>query len=118
MTKFQNYRHYKLPITLNPLEYGKLIYQNINIYIISFNRTNIALITQHDLFNHIKFFKEGNLIFEYNDHKIDNTTFVRTLENKKFTFKNYKLISINEMITTIVNIINKQYTITQGLLYK
>jgi len=25
MIKFQNYKHYKLPITLNPLDYGKLI---------------------------------------------------------------------------------------------
>jgi len=25
MINYQNYKHYKLPITINPLEYGKLI---------------------------------------------------------------------------------------------
>lgn len=87
MNKFQIYKHYKLPITMNPLEYGKLIYQNINIYIISFNKTNIAIITQHELYNHIKFFREGDLIFEYNDHKIDDNTFIRSIENKNLHLK-------------------------------
>lgn len=103
MIKFQNYKHYKLPITINPLEYGKLIYQNINLYILCFNKTNIALITQNDLYNHIKFYREGNFIFEYKDHKIDDSTFVRTIANKKFTFKNGKIISIDyqELIVLI-----------------
>ena len=103
MIKFQNYKHYKLPITINPLEYGKLIYQNINLYILCFNKTNIALITQNDLYNHIKFYREGNFIFEYKDHKIDDSTFVRSFANKNFTFKNGKIISIDypELIVLI-----------------
>ena len=35
--KYQNYSHYKLPITINPLEYGKLIEQIDNKYIIQLN---------------------------------------------------------------------------------
>jgi hypothetical protein len=103
MIKFQNYKHYKLPITINPLEYGKLIYQNINFYILCFNKTNLALITANDLYNHIKFYREGNFIFEYKDHKIDDSTFVRSIANKKFTFKNGKIISIDyqELIVLI-----------------
>src|SRR6267142_2031242 len=79
MLKFQNYRHYKLPITMNPLEYGKLIYNNINIFIVQINTTNIALISQYDLFNEIKLFREGDFIFEYKDHKIDDNSFIRSL---------------------------------------
>lgn len=89
MTKFQNYRHYKLPITINPLEYGKLVYQNIKLYILCFNKTNLAIITQNEQFNQVKFYKEGNFIFEYKDHKIDDNSFVRTLHNKNFTFKKW-----------------------------
>jgi hypothetical protein len=93
MVKFQNYKHYKLPITINPLEYGKLVYQNINFYVLCFNKTNLALINQHDLYNQVKFFREGSFIFEYNDHIIDDNSFIRSLENNKFTFKNGELIS-------------------------
>jgi hypothetical protein len=88
MIKYQNYQHYKLPITMNPLEYGKLIKQYENEFIIQVNSTNIVLITQYDQLNHVKFYKKGDLIFEYKDHKITENIFVRNLNNKKFTFKN------------------------------
>jgi hypothetical protein len=100
MTNRQNYKHYKLPITIKPLEYGKLIYQNINIYVICFNRINIALINQNDLYNHVKIYREGNFVFEYKDHKIDDNSFVRSIENVKFTFKDNKLISIDTKYNT------------------
>lgn len=45
-TKFKNYSHYKLPITINPLDYGKLIEQFGNKYIIQLNTSNILIIKQ------------------------------------------------------------------------
>ena len=93
--KYQNYKHYKLPITINPLDYGKLIYTADNIYIIQITSRTIAVIFQNDLFNEVKFFKEGDLAFIYKDHKLDDNTFIRSLDNKKFTFKNNKLILID-----------------------
>jgi hypothetical protein len=89
---YQYYHHHKLPITMNPLNYGKLIKQVDNEYIIQINKTNIAIINKYDEVNHIKFYKEGDLIYEYKDHKIDDSTFIRNLGNKKFTFKNNELV--------------------------
>lgn len=89
---YQYFHHYKLPITMNPLNYGKVIEQIDNKFTIQINKTNIALITQYDLYNHVKFYKEGDLIYEYNDHKIDDSTFIRSLQNKKFTFKDNQLV--------------------------
>jgi hypothetical protein len=80
---------------MNPLEYGKLIYQNINIFIIQINKTNVALIEKFDLYNHVNIFKEGDLMFEFKDHKLNDDTFVRNLGNRKFTFENNKLILID-----------------------
>ena len=93
MIKYQNYNHIKLPITINPLEYGKLLYKSENIYIIQVNTTNIAIIELIELFNEVKLYRSGDLILEYKDHKIDDSTFLRSLENKKFTFKdkNFKI---------------------------
>lgn len=93
--KYQNYRHYKLPISINPLEYGKLIFNIDNIFIINITPKTIALISQFDDFNEVKFFKEGDLVFNYKDHQIDETSFIRTLENKKFTFYKNKLVLID-----------------------
>jgi hypothetical protein len=107
--KLQNYKHYKLPITINPLDYGKLIFKTENIYIIQINKTNIAIITQFDEFNEVKLFKEGDLMFEYKDHKIDDNSFIRSLDNKKYTFTNNKLtnININKALIRANNLINK-----------
>jgi hypothetical protein len=91
--KYQNYLHYKLPITVNPLEYGKLLEQFDNKYIIQLNTNNVVIIKEYDNENYIKFFRKGELIFEYKDSKISDNTFIRTILDKKYTFKNTKLIS-------------------------
>jgi hypothetical protein len=99
---YQNFRKFNLPITMNPLEYGKLILEINNIFILQINKTNVVLITQYDDLNHVKLFKEGDLSFEYKDHKISNNSFVRSIENRKFTFKNGKLINIDHIISVII----------------
>jgi DNA polymerase type B, organellar and viral len=102
MTKFQNYRKYRLPITINPLEYGKLIYQNINFYVMFINNRNLALIDQNDLYNQVKIYTNGELNFEYKDHKLENNCFVRSIENNKFTFKDNKIIRIEKVILILI----------------
>lgn len=104
MTKYQNYKHYKLPITINPLEYGKLIFKLDNIFIIYVTSFTVAVITQLNDFNEVKFFRKGDLDFIYKDHIIDNETFVRSLDSRKFTFKNNQLINtIKTIILVILN---------------
>jgi len=102
---FQNYKHYKLPISLNPLEYGKLMLKIDNKYIISVGTRTIAIVTQYNEFNDIKFFRKGDLIFNYKDHKINENTFIRSLEDSKFTFKNNVLIEKSILRTLIENIL-------------
>lgn len=94
MIHYHNYRHFKLPITLNPLEYGKLIDQYDNKYIVQINDTNVVIIDHFDDYNIIKLFKKGEFMFEYTDHKTSNNKFVRSLNNFEFTFNKYKLTDI------------------------
>jgi hypothetical protein len=92
---YQNYKHYKLPITMNPLNYGKLILKidELNLFILQLPKTNNILILNKDgLTNHIKFFKEGEFRFEYKDYKLSNNSFTRTIDSTRFTFKNNVLI--------------------------
>jgi len=90
--EYQFYHHHKIPITMNPLNYGKLIKENGNEFIVQINRTNLVIINKYDSYNDVKLYKEGDLIYQYRDFKIDDNTFVRTLANKKFTFKDNKLV--------------------------
>src|SRR6267154_6054335 len=100
MIKYQNYSHYKLPITVNPLEYGKLIEQIGQKYIIQLNSTNVLIINERANENFFKLFRKGEFIFEFKDIKIDNNTFIRSILDQKYTFKDSVLIS-TEIITVL-----------------
>lgn len=93
MTKIQFYSHYKLPITMDPLKYGKLLDQFNNKFIINLTTKNIAIINQEDKQNFIRIFKNGDLVLEYKDTFISDRSFSRFINDKKFIFENDRLIS-------------------------
>ena len=112
---YQNYQHYKLPITMNPLQYGKLIAKYSNKFILQINRTNLVSITQDNYQNHVKLFREGEFMFEFIDNKINESEFTRNLNNKKFIFKNNELIS-TEVVINRKEMIN--YSDTNSIINK
>jgi hypothetical protein len=93
MTKFQIYSHYKLPITKDPLKYGKLLDQTNNKFIIQLTTKNVAVINHYDKENFVRIFKNGDLVLEFRDKLINENSFIRTLNDTKFLFENDKLIS-------------------------
>jgi DNA polymerase family B len=95
--KYQNYLHFKLPITIKPLEYGKLIEQIGKKYIIQLNTTNVVIINENENENFVKFFRKGELMFEYKDIKKSEYRFVRTIQDQRYTFEKNKLISTEVM---------------------
>lgn len=105
MTQYQNYKKYKLPITLNPLEYGKLIIKldSLKLFIIQINRTNVILLYHFNNYNYIKLFKKGDFMFEYKDYITSDNEFVRKLNEFEFTFKNKILTSIKSITRKIIN---------------
>jgi hypothetical protein len=110
--KYQNYKHYKLPITMDPLKYGKLILNIEKLFIVQVNKTNVAIINQHKELNSIKLFKEGDLIFNYKDIKINDNSFVRHIENNKFIFINNALTEFStKTLTNRLNLLFNQIII-------
>jgi len=93
MIKFQIYSHYKLPISKDPLKYGKLMDQIDNKYIIQLTTKNVAIIEQFEKENFIKIFKNGDLVLEFKDKFTSDTSFIRYIDNTRFLFENDKLIS-------------------------
>jgi hypothetical protein len=100
MTKMQHYSHYKLPITINPLEYGKLLDQSNNKFIMQLPTKNVAVINQYDKENFIRIFKNGDLVLEYKDTIIHDTSFSRFINDTKFIFENNKIISTQILSTS------------------
>jgi DNA polymerase family B len=113
--KYQKYSHYLLPINSDPLNYGKLIEQLDNKYIIQLNTSNILVIKVVDNENFIRFFRRGNLMLEFVDKKITEKMFTRTISDQRFTFENNKLIT-TEILSSVSNI--KIYEDTDALLNK
>jgi hypothetical protein len=109
---YQNYSYYKLPITTNPLEYGKLIKKIDNIYIIQLTLTNILIINEYKNYNFISLFRDGKLIFEFEDHRIDNSTFYRIIKDNKFIFSNGKLVR-----TEIIGLIKPNIIYEKNIIY-
>jgi len=105
MIKYHNYSHFKLPITTNPMEYGKLIEQIGNKYIIHLNTLNILIINEINNENLVKLFRKGEFIFEFTDSKISENTFTRIIQDQRYTFKNNKLI-LTEINSVNGNIFN------------
>jgi hypothetical protein len=95
--KFKNYKNNKLVISFNPLDYGKVLtstkLDNETLYILQ-NKDNLIIkILNSDNQNSIEIFKDANLIIKFNDFKINENKFVRTLDkNKKFYFENNQQI--------------------------
>jgi hypothetical protein len=65
--QFHKYQNHKLPITMNPLEYGKLIIKIDNKFVVEMNNKNIAIITQLENENKVQIKKSNILIYEYTD---------------------------------------------------
>nr|YP_009710628.1 DNA polymerase type B [Amanita brunnescens]QFZ98577.1 DNA polymerase type B [Amanita brunnescens] len=87
--QYQTNYHYNFPLTCNLLEYGKLIRQIDNLYIISLYKTNNVLFitkNKNGTENHIDFYKNGELMFKWVDTIINETIFTRKIGKKTYTY--------------------------------
>ena len=109
MTKIQIYSHFKLPITMDPLKFGKLLDESNNKFIIQLSTKNIAVIKHYDKENFIRIFKNGDLVLEFRDKFMTENSFIRTINDTKFLFENDKLIT-----TQIINALGSNTIFTNN----
>ena len=91
--QYHNYQHHKLPITMDPLQYGRLIKNIDNTYFIQINDKNTAVITQFKDHNEVEFYRSGILYYKFIDKWLDELSFTRIIGKKEFIF-NIKTIII------------------------
>jgi len=79
--KLQTYYNNKLPISFNPLDYGKLINKKDNQIKIKNHPKSFVIINQFDnnieRYNLLQYYKNGNLIYNWKDIYVDENTFIR-----------------------------------------
>src|ERR1700760_503040 len=89
-SNFQNYKHFKLPITLNPLEYGYVIFQSENHYIVEINTGTIATIhikeDKSEKYILVSIHRNKNLLFTYKDILIDNNKIKRIINKRTYIY--------------------------------
>jgi DNA polymerase type B, organellar and viral len=104
----QNYKNNKLPISYNPLDYGKIItefkYENFTQFVIQTKEGNLINFKQFEKYNDIEIFNRGDIVVSYKDEFILENKFVRTLDNKKFYFENNKeILFLKQMKTKFIS---------------
>jgi DNA polymerase type B, organellar and viral len=84
----QNYKHYKLPITMDPLKYGKLIYlvKANSIFVVQLGQLTQAIIKTFKNENQVEIMRDGNLVLTYKDKKIDSNQFERFIGKNRYLF--------------------------------
>jgi len=85
---YQNYKHYDLPVTLNPLNYGTLIhfYKSKNMYLVQIRPSIFAKITKLNNINKVNIFKLDNKILSYEDKMIDSNSFKRIIGSNHYIY--------------------------------
>ena len=92
---FQKYYNKKLPISFNPLDYGKLLRKNDNIYFININKKTTVIIDVIDngkeKYNLVEYYQNGVLIYKWKDTYINDNSFKREIGKSIYTYENNEL---------------------------
>jgi DNA polymerase type B, organellar and viral len=98
---FQNYKHYKLPQTMDPLKYGaNPIIATDSIYVVPITPLTTAKIIVQNNENHVDIIKKGNVILSYVDRLINPTRFERSIGSNKYVFIQNEQLEFDLVLTT------------------
>ena len=92
----------KLPISMNPMDFGKLSetvnIENRKLYILQNITGEIIMFSKFEEFNEVVYSKNGITLVKFKDEIISEDKFVRTIDNKKYYFENGKQILFTKEI--------------------
>jgi len=84
----KRYKHYNLPVTNNPLEYGELLHYDkaLKMYLILIKPLLIAKIYIKKLVNNVEILKSGKLVLTYKDKFINEQSFERIIGYNHYVY--------------------------------
>ena len=124
----QNYRHYKLPITLDPLKYGLCVFKEVrdkgHFYILQSNTGNIFKILQYVdsitglVNNNVELIRNGISGLIYNDQEISKGIFTRMIGSNKYYCSLDKGVEFFQSVkqNKYIKTLNKETQINQDII--
>lgn len=118
---YQNYKNNFLPLSMNPIDFGRLIIKNkieswIN-YVIQNDKGLTINFNEYEKYNEIEFFKNGISLIKFTDNLINKNSFLRIIDNKNFYFKdNKQILFTSEMKTKFITKTVKAKKLTNNFL--
>jgi hypothetical protein len=99
-TEYLNYKHYKLPISLDPFKYGKILYHDKknNTFVIQIGQLTQAIVNKSSGYNYVEIMKSGNLVLTYKDIITNENKFIREIGKNTYIYNNEKLevVTVNK----------------------
>jgi DNA polymerase type B, organellar and viral len=102
----------KLPISLNPKDFGKISktieIENGKLFILQNNKGEIIMFSDYKKYNEIEFLKNGNSLIKFKDKIISKDKFIRIIDNKKYYFENnQQILFMKEIKSKFISKTNK-----------
>nr|YP_010384620.1 DNA polymerase [Russula rosea]UHA57019.1 DNA polymerase [Russula rosea] len=118
---FQKYKNNRIPISMDVMDYGKLINQNNlengMVYILQDESGHTITFNKFEKYNEIEFFKSGNSLIKFKDIFIETNKFMRKIEGKSFYFENgQQVLFTKEMKTDFISKTKKSKSLTNNFI--
>ena len=91
MNKTQNYYNSKLPIAVKPEDFGNIILKKDNHHVITVNKNTLIILDKDKDTNNVQFYRNGQLLYTWNDKIIDDNSFIREIGKSTYHFTNKEL---------------------------
>jgi hypothetical protein len=86
----------KLPISVNPVDFGRLSstinIENGKIFVMQNKKGETIMFSKFDDYNEVEYLKDGISLIKFKDEIINESKFVRIIENKKYYFEDNKQV--------------------------
>ncbi|TLX82068.1 MAG: hypothetical protein E6L00_04765 [Thaumarchaeota archaeon] len=117
------YNEMKLPISINPIDFGKFVKQipieNGKIFVVQNSKGQIVMISKFEEYNEVEYFKNGKSLLKFRDEIISNNKFNRIIDSKKYYFENNQQVLFTKdikskfisKISKSKNLVNKFLTL-------
>jgi hypothetical protein len=117
----QNFKNINLPISMNPIDFGRLINQNkidsCIIYSLQNDNGQTIIFNKFEKYNEIEFFKSGISLVKFKDIFINENKFMRIIDNKTFYFENgIQILFTSEIKSKFISKTNKSKTLINNFI--
>ena len=89
---YQTYENLQIPNSISPLDYGQIILEKDELFIIQDKFGHTINIEKYEFKNKVEYFKNGILLLSFEDRILDSNNFIRIINNKNYHIKNNKLV--------------------------